>query len=97
MLTSWWPRRITQRTGITHLSLFKSEQRAGLRPLPPHATDSVKATAIAFTLFILSQDCVVIYTVNTENTLYLQKKDKKVYGNKLDSEGTKEKKVTNED
>lgn len=38
-------------------------------PLPFHAKDTAKATAIVIKLFILSQDCVVIYTVNTENTL----------------------------
>lgn len=38
-------------------------------PLPLHAKDSAKATAIVFKLFILSQDCAVIYNVNTENTL----------------------------
>lgn len=36
---------------------------------PLHAKDTAKATAIVFMLFILSQDCVVIYTVNNENTL----------------------------
>ncbi len=30
---------------------------------------TAKATAIVFKLFILSQDCVVIYNVNTENNL----------------------------
>lgn len=34
-----------------------------------HAKDTAKATAIVFKLFILSQDCEVIYTVNTENTV----------------------------
>lgn len=38
-------------------------------PFPLHGKDSAKATAIVFKLFILSQDCVVIYTVNNENTL----------------------------
>lgn len=38
-------------------------------PLPLLAKDTAKATAIVFKLFILSQDCVVIYIVNTENTL----------------------------
>lgn len=38
-------------------------------PAPPLAKDTAKATAIVFKLFILSQDCVVIYIVNTENTL----------------------------
>lgn len=36
---------------------------------PLHAKDTAKATAIVFKLFILSQDCVVIYNVHTENTL----------------------------
>lgn len=36
---------------------------------PLHAKDTAKATAIVCMLFILSQDCVVIYTVNNENTL----------------------------
>lgn len=38
-------------------------------PFPPSCKDTAKATAIVFKLFILSQDCVVIYNVNTENTL----------------------------
>lgn len=42
---------------------------AGPLPFPLHAKDTAKATAIVFMLFILSQDCVVIYTVNNESTL----------------------------
>lgn len=41
----------------------------GPLPFPLHAKDTAKATAVVFMLFILSQDCVVIYTVNNENTL----------------------------
>lgn len=38
-------------------------------PSPLHAKDSAKATAVVFKLFILSQDCAVIYNVHTELTL----------------------------
>lgn len=60
--------RSEQQTGLSLRSSFTSAFIRSL-PFPLHAKDTAKATAIVFKLFILSQDCVVIYNVNTENTL----------------------------
>lgn len=72
----------SNRDCLSFLSATRSEQQARLGlhspfspsfirslPFPLDAKDTAKATAIVFKLFILSQDCVVIYNVNTENTL----------------------------